>query len=142
MERVNVPGSAQPATARCVARLPHQRTPSFIPAILRQGCVPQGAHPHHSATGKGLLPAAISALTVGADGQGEAFRLPKPPPAARQGTRGVTLEAGTMLQSDVMQRLLSCSPLGFWSSAVPSRPESLLWAPTFLAVGISVDLAH
>lgn len=41
METVNVPGSAQPAAARCAACLRHHRTPSFVPTILWQGCIPR-----------------------------------------------------------------------------------------------------
>lgn len=59
METVNVPGSAQPAAARCAACLLHHRTPSFVPTILWQGCIPQGAHPTS-------LPSPFPALQAGA----------------------------------------------------------------------------
>lgn len=45
VETVNVPGSVQPAAAaHYAACLPHDRAPSFIPAIQWQVCIPWGTH--------------------------------------------------------------------------------------------------
>lgn len=88
---MNVPGSAQPATARCVARLPHQRTPSFIPAILRQGCVPQGAHPHRPPSqrhGQGLAARCHLSPDGGGGWAGRGFQAPQTPPNSQTGHQG------------------------------------------------------
>lgn len=45
---VSMPGSAQPAAARCVPCLSHHRTLSFIHTILWQGCNPE-TPPHRPA---------------------------------------------------------------------------------------------
>lgn len=112
METVNMPGSTQPAAARCAACFPHHRTPSFVPTILWQGCIPQGAHPTSLPAPFPAPPPArchlglCRALMVGVDGQGEAFfRFPSLGAElclAQTGHRGLMLEAGMMLQSDVM----------------------------------------
>lgn len=55
---VNMPGSAQPAAARCEPCLSHHRTPSFIHTILWQGC---NRRPHPT-----TLPAPFPVLWAGA----------------------------------------------------------------------------
>lgn len=124
----NVPGSAEPVARTFCSTTGH---PSLSLGIPQQGFVPQGAQ--HIP-----LPSQLC-------GKGEAFS----PPACRVSytphsllhvVLGPMLEAGLRLPGDFTGCLLPRSHCqDFWSCLVPLAPSQ---TPTFLAVRISVDLAH